>query len=794
MPRQIPQPKMPQFKDILDTLGFDPIELLKDDPSWNMWRAVYPTPTHDLETFYLYLKSKCRVGAATDKNKRYWKNQSQDRGYWLVLPPSSNLARDPHETKQRFSAREVKTTRELIFDNVNRELKWNPVDEEEFFVDPAIMKLDDRTIFHEATPHMVEWLAGNDTSIAVLVAPGGVGKTTLARHLCTHFRSTGTYPVLIESQQWQPGHLTMDSVWDAALSMRFEGGSRLQNNEIARRVLIREGLLVVLFDGFDELCVRPEGAMSPKVIIDELVELAAPRDEETDSRARILFTARETFWESIRDDIDTSKLKVFRLQEFSTKKQQAYFKRRLTNKGERDTALRLSKETSSGVYGRYGSRNADRLSGVPFILDLIARFVHGNTDPKLNPYMTDPFADFLKQVCRRENIRQRLNIEADQQFKFFEELFRAYPESVSFQDLKYSLEIVCDVTEDEVVRRFTGHVFLTTLPPNTTGDSEEQRYRPHYEVISVYFLARFLAFRLVELVNDNASRKEILDLLAGSSSGETQVVDLLAEQLRQQDETKLQKAMRHARAMIAEETRQDVRRKSGMTLFHLAQKLLEETNDKEERTKQLIKLFSSNDHAKLIGITLAGQLRAYDFSETVFERCQFVDVTFKNCSFSPGTTFQQCSFIEGLEFARCKGASGIQVSEPTCSLRAEYELAVIRNTHVDQATKERLAEDALRRVLRQLRGRHGFSTVKYVDRIRFRSREPYNENVWDVLEECGVIERHKISGVADGGLNVRNDADLRRDIRAFLDNDVVDGALARVVAALIGTGGGSGGH
>ena len=780
---------MPQFKDILETLGFDPIQLLRDDDTWNMWRAVYPTPAQDLEVFYLYLKSKCRQGEATDANKRYWRDQSQGKGYTLVIPPSSGLARDPHDTKWRFSASHVKTTRQFLLDTLNRDLRWTPVEDEEFFIDPSIMKLDDRTVFDDATSHMLKWLAGNDSSIAVLIAPGGVGKTTLARHVCTRFRGQDpdVYPVLIESQQWQPGHLTMDTVWDAALSMRFRGGSRLQNNEIARRVLIREGLLVVIFDGFDELCLRPDGAMSPKVIIDELVELAAPKDQEANSQARILLTARETFWESIQDDIDTSRLEVFRLREFSVKKQKMYFGRRLKDAGERDIAFRLSKQISSGVYGHYGDQNADRLSGVPFILDLIARYVHKNDEPELNPYMTDPFAGFLEQVCRRENVRQQLDIDASRQFKFFEELFRAYPESVSFRDLKDYLTILCDVSEDDVARRFTGHVFLATLSTEK-NDKEEQRYGPHYEVISVYFLARFLALSLVELTNGRASQKAILDLLAMSSTGKTQVVDLLAEQLRQQDETKLLKAMHHARRMIGDEKRDDVRRRSGMTLFHLAQKLLSNTGDKVERTRQLVKLLSSDGDADLTDVTLAGQLRAYDLRNTVFRRCEFVDVTFKNCSFSLATTFEECSFVGGVEFASCKGTSEIQMSNATCSPRAEYAIARVRNASVAEETKRHLAEDALRRALRQLRGRHGFSTIKYNNRSRFKSGEPYNEDVWSVLEEYRVIERHKISGVVDGGVNVRDDADLRRDIRAFLDNDVVDGALAQVVAALIGSG------
>ena len=44
--------------------------------------------------------------------------------------------------------------------------------------------------------------------------------------------------------------------------------------------------------------------------------------------------------------------------------------------------------------------NEDKPSGVPFILDLIARYVHDNPDPEANPYKSDPFASLLEDICR----------------------------------------------------------------------------------------------------------------------------------------------------------------------------------------------------------------------------------------------------------------------------------------------------------------------------------------------------------------------------------------------------------
>ncbi len=789
---------MPQFGEILTTLGSSETELIQDNDLWNMWRAVYRTPVDDVEGFYLYLKSKCRQGEATRANKKLWRDESEGKGYRLVLPPSSGLAHNLSHTQDLFAASEARTTKQLLLDNLTRELAWNPVDDEKYFIDPDL-ELDNDTTVNNATQHMLEWLKGeltqnSDVSIAVLTAPGGVGKTTLARHLCDrlHDADPNIYPVLIESQQWQtllgtPGQLTMDTVWDTALSRRFKDGSHLRGNKIARKVLVREGLFVVMFDGFDELCVHPEGAMSPKAIIDELVELVTPEEEEV-IQARILLTARETFWESIQDDIDASRLDVFRLQEFSNQKRKLYFERRLENSIERDTASRLSKEISGGIYGElnHGDRNADRLSGVPFILDLIARYVEGNSDPNLNPYEADPFARFLKNVCRREDLRQNLGINFDKQFELFEELFRAHSDGVSFADLRDYLGVVCGVMDREVVKRFTGHVFLTVLPARK-DDEDQPYYGPHYEVIRVYFLARFLALSLVKTTTGvNPNRAAIVELLAKNSAGKTQVVDLLAEQLQQQDEKRLLEAMRHALRMIYDEDREEVRRKSGMALFHLAQKLVSERQDKTERTRQLVKLLPSGGDAELRAVTLTGQLRAYDFSNTTFTQCQFVDISFRNCRFSTGTVFERCSFEGILDFANCDDEDQIQVSNAACSNEAEYVLGRFRDTGPTKKVRESLAEDALRRALKRFRGPYGFTTIQYSDRgTGFKPGNPYNKKVWDVLEGHRIIEKHHISNVAGGGLNVQDDDELRRDLRSFLDNGVIDGRLRQVMASLI---------
>ena len=98
-------------------------------------------------------------------------------------------------------------------------------------------------------------------------------------------------PILVESAQWQNLiNLTLPNILNAALLQLMPEAGRLTNTKIFQ-LLVREQLLVSIFDGFDELCSHPNSNYNPTTLIAELVDLVG------DAGARILITTRETFWE-----------------------------------------------------------------------------------------------------------------------------------------------------------------------------------------------------------------------------------------------------------------------------------------------------------------------------------------------------------------------------------------------------------------------------------------------------------------------------------------------------------------
>lgn len=780
---------MKHFHELLVTLGAIADALpVKETPDWAFWKALYRTPRTDVPATYLYLKNRCPLKEATSDNLRLWQQMAGPGGYEIVIPPSSGLSKNMQQAKLAFGGIAIKTSKQLLLDSFLKEFAWKPIQGEEYFIDPDLQTSDGKTVYG-ATAHLIDWMRGssklgNTSALSVLVADGGVGKTTVSRVICQklHNQDASAIPILVESAQWRhllQSGVTMDIVWDLAISRRFDHASRLLSNDTALRVLIREGLFVVIFDGFDELCVTPTAALRPRDVIANLLELVTPEDEEV--RARIMVTSRRTYWDSVKDGIDTSLLDTFRLKGFDNKQRKRYFAARLPDQVERDTALRLAREISGGIYEALDveDTNEDRPSGVPFILDLVARYVHDNPDIAVNPYKADPFGSLLADVCRRENHRHSFEIDASLQLELFEELFREYPDTVTLSELRFYLECICGVTDDKKIASFTNHVFLQRI--------DKDVFAPRYEVLRVYFIARFLAAGLAQTAG-KAPRAKIAKLLAMNSTGKTQVFDWLLRQFKQLPTEHLLYAVHHALDIIDDSETREFQRASGIALFHLVSNLIIDS-DKAERTRQLVTMLRGVESAGKVVLsnnTFSGPLRAFEMSSTTFIRCSFIDVEFRNCTFGPRSEFLNCTFDGTVVFNSCDGAQDIVIKDALCSKEAEHALAEVRNIGTRADVKRAFAEDALGRALKKFRGDFGFDGIQYRrHKSGFKPGNPYNEVVWDVLKRHGIVERHAITGVDEGGLNIADDKDLRREIITYLDNGVFGRRLQVAVTDLM---------
>lgn len=783
---------MKHFEEILLTIGGSNPVQIAETPLWAFWTVEYPNPSSIVTAAYLYLKTKCPLKEASSENLHKWASLSPTGKYEVVVPPKSQLADQLKQTAYTFGASRAQSSEVLLFDNLLASLKFKKIEEEEYFIDPNIESVETGAK-KSANQVLYSWLTGSSTNevdknVGVLTAQGGLGKTTLCRILCNRIHNRRRYliPLLIESSQWQShirGDLRMTDVWDIAISRTFERPTRLLSNELALRVLIREGLFIPIFDGFDELCLNPSADYGPEDLIDQLGEMLESDDET--SQARILITTRETFWDSFADRIrDSSNICVFKLLGFSNQQEHDYFSKRLKSLEERDTATRLARQISGKIYETVKGEtlNSDKPSGVPFILDMIASYVADNPDPgTVNPYVTDPLSPLLEAICRRENVRQNLGIPYERQLTFFEEIFRDSNDTITQETVDLYLQVICEAQDAGVIQRFSNHFLLRRLGPGL--------FEPRYEVLKVYFIARFLANGLLTLESSpKGQRRRIAETLAKNATGSSEITDWLLGQLRNLDEQRLQEAFGHAKILIAEPENYKEFRTAGGALFALIQRLIVGSS-KDERTANLARFLkdkSSDPRLAFTEVVFSGSLRSYDFSETLFAKCVFVNVEFKNCNFSSNSLFRNCEFVGTLGFDNCNNGVAIHLDECSSSGHAELALDELFQRPARIETRKTFAEEALLLALRKFRGQFGFTSIQYRRRLAgLHSSNPYSRTVWEFLLKHRVIERHNISNVGDGGLNIRDDQQTRKDVRSFTDNGVLGPILKRLIDDLI---------
>ncbi|MFZ2124558.1 MAG: NACHT domain-containing protein [Rhodoferax sp.] len=785
---------MSYFGEIIKTIGASTLtEKIKSD-NWEFSEALFETPVGQVKGSYLYLNSRCNWSEATSTNLSNWAASCDSKGYQVVTAPSSALSSDLDRVARVFRATKAQTTRGLLLDSFGRQLSLgiNGQSPNEYFIDPDLELPDGKSVAN-ASSHLAQWLTDRPTKnstehpIAVLVADGGVGKTTLARVLCERLSSRGdnAYPVLVESAMWRDvvqSNLQLKVIIERSITNRYENASRLASSEDTFRALFRAGVFVLIFDGFDELCVHPGSTITPKQILEELTELS--KIEEDGFQSRIIITTRESYWQSISTEIDTTQLEIFKLRGFDNEKKKSYFQKRLKTSAGRDLAFRLAKQVGGAIYKNSSPEldTADRPSGVPFILDLIARYIEDNAEVQVvNPYEADPLANLLEGICRRENVRQRLGIDPYKQLELFEELFREYEDKITQSDLEIYAEIFCNVRDKETVNRLTNHVFFVNAGPSLLA--------ARYEVLRVYFVARFLSNGLTNS-NGNESRKKIANLLAAQSAGHTQVIEALVTQLQRHPRERLIDAIKQAYEIVAEQKTSSERVSSGIALSHIVMALIESQKTRADRTQELAALFGINltgNGFLFRGMSFSGTIGNLDLSNVTFQNCYFLNVSFNKCKFSQRSIFMNCEFNGSLAFTGCESAGDLQIADGSVlSKEAEYEFSLVHSGTARREVRISLAEDAAVRALRRFKSEFGF-VVSQARRMTngFRPGNPYNEKIWDALLSAGIVERHRIAGVTEGGLNIRVDKEVRREVSDFLDNGVLGGTLRGVISSVV---------
>lgn len=771
------------FEDILRTIGASDCKNLAENQHWDFWQATFTTPVQAVKGYYLALKHKCPLKEGDSTRVRQWRSLSNNQPYDVVITPRSHLISHVPKIGGLFGGHRVITTKKLVRDALLAGIAFKDQHVEQYFIEPDI-EVDDEPVESGAVTYLTDWflqigkVAAHSKPIALLRADGGTGKTTVARALVSavRHRNSRVFPLLIESEQWRfhvQSQLSLQNLWDIAISRILTRPGPFLANETAFRVLVKEGLFVIVFDGFDELCLHPQFGTQPSELINELLDQLGSEDESASTR--ILLTTRETYWETFQDNLDRSRIEQVRLLGFSNDQRRNYFHKRLKDPAQVDTALRYASQIGGSLYAGIPKeeRNSDRMSGTPFVLDLIGQAVEGAPDDIMNPYAPDPLEELINAICKREDQRQTLGIDAAKQVALFEELFREQPDIITRVQLDEYVEIICEATDLGVKQRFCNHFFLTRLTDDT--------FKARYEILRVYFIARFLSRTLLS-TQRRSPRREIAKILAESARGTTQILDWVVDQLSRHSSERVGEAILHARQMLGEQDNAIYRSEGRMALFSVVSRLIKAA-DKQERAVELNRLLSDQPRQTPLvfsEMVMTAQIKGYDFSNAQFYRCLFRDVEFKNCIFNAATVFRDCNFEGTVVFSACQSSEQIVWKGGEFSMESELEVDRILQRSSRLELRRKLAENVLERALRRFRGRFGFESIQFIHRDRGMPKAK-TFDIWAALEHAGIVARHQLSSVGEGGLNIVDEPTVRREVMSFFDNRTLGPRLQRVI-------------
>jgi Pentapeptide repeats (9 copies) len=405
-------------------------------------------------------------------------------------------------------------------------------------------------------------------------------------------------------------------------------------------------------------------------------------------------------------------------------------------------------------------------------LELVALYVDGNPAATFAPATRDPLGPLLELVCERENARQQLKISAAKQMQIFEELFRDSSDDISRSDLAFYVQYnVPEVTKDALTR-FESHAFL----------SPGHDVKARFETLKVYFVARWLANRLEAAISEPSSETLIAELLERNASGNTDVFDFLLDRFSTMDPGRARAAITHAVQMTQSRSRSDG---AVSALFHLAQRLAHRLDStKNGRTSLLFGFLGVASPVRRVSVQ--GQISGLDLSEMEFIECNFKDAEFHNCTFNESTKFEGSRFDGILSFENCRLSGQARLVNCILSEDAEREWDRQAGKASRSAINHTVAKDALREILRRFIGPYGFSSIKEVDRNSgIIMRNPCGDFAWEELLKAKILERHHISGVSAGGLNIVDNPDVKHEVRSFLDNAALGPRLQRVIEGIL---------
>ncbi|MBD2720239.1 NACHT domain-containing protein [Synechococcus sp. FACHB-909] len=603
----------------------------------------------------------------------------------------------------------------------------------------------------------------------VISASAGVGKTTLARRvikeLAETYKRNKIIPTYVEASHWSKLQIdTIDDLWSVIQNSIGVFSRGLFIREDLFEHALRQGYIVFIFDGFDELCTQRHSRFVARDMLNQLLGLVE------ENNARIIITTRTLFWDS---EIGETPLNttIHLLRPFESTQAKDYFKKFFPNQqAEYSRAISIYRRlVQQSLRPREQGGGRAQFANLPICVGLIAQFV--SDGGQLLDITEDGtlIEQFLLQILERECARQGLKTLAKIQLEALIDI-AVYCAQEDRPDVESELLVASGFNETDILR-------LGSHPLINTKDGASFSFA--YEFLQSYLLAIYLYRVLLSPYRENPT---VSCLFAREANGKGFIIEHLVELLGDRDVPTIGTYFH------------ELPRASALTksfIFHILKALAETsttTTSAKERTNYVFSALIADkiiEPRKISNLYITGTIDRFNLSGYNFIGCTFHDVNFLNCSANEETRFSACKFSGDLEFLDCRGSEWANIIlDQDCILEPPTHLVWEGILGSSNGSKKDHVRDALLLALNKF-WQHG----RFKGSIRQEDwhkgtlgHSIYCEKLLREMLRQHLLSEVKIPGTAKGGYAFNRDA--LSDLQSFMDNRMVVGGIKRVFDAL----------
>lgn len=545
----------------------------------------------------------------------------------------------------------------------------------------------------------------HESLIHVVVAPGGRGKTQLAKALRHRLRKTNRWPVLLSSDQYLSAIETSGGeIGDDHLYRLFQlsGSNAAGVSSGEFRQQWDQGNIVLIIDGLDEIATKASSSFDFERLRNAVDQYAMT------GAGRIIITTRELFWDETSADL-AANYTIVELEPFDYDRAQKFFAESFSQEYPNQSPdfvekrVRTATETAERFFG-YSLIQAERYVYVPYVLDLICQQIikEASLDDETTPIVPkaglaksdwgpSEFTDFVVDtICGRESIRMGIRaVSTEDQRKIFLGLAQELEVGLLEESFRAICRSVLGASYNEEVGRFLLAHTLLEVSKRASADGRIVHFR--YDFLFQHFQVRCLedAIRCSTMPS-----RPLIDILAKECRFDSIFLRQLAATFRRDSNDDLILLLLELVAALRSILQQPVQ--GGLTRIQSAKSAVSGTfslavqhfylNGNRIQTEEVARIcYKLFGHAEtpekktIDGLcvdsidkaTTSGRRIVLDFRDLTIYRSSFARFgTFWEAKVSDQTRFIDCDFAE---LGQPRGSSQLRSKhfDPTCRIDQE---------------------------------------------------------------------------------------------------------------------------